>query len=87
VQLTQIEVELINAAHSEGQVDPTSFAGLLRHDLGDVETAISGLINRRLLAAEGNASRLTNQGEAVHRRQGEDNRAAVLRRTGSWQPR
>lgn len=87
MQLTQIEGELIDAAHSQGQVEPATFARLLLHDLGDVETAISGLINRGVLAAEDTTYRLTDQGEAVHQTQEKAHRAVVGSRTRSWQRR
>jgi hypothetical protein len=40
MQLIQLQDEVINAAHSEGQVDPATFARLGRHDLDDVHAAI-----------------------------------------------
>jgi len=88
VQLTQLQDEVVNAARSEGRVDPATFARLLHHDLEDVYAAISDLIDRGLMvAAEGDTYRLTDQGEAVHREQEEARRAAVVRRTRSWQQR
>jgi Mn-dependent DtxR family transcriptional regulator len=88
VQLTQIQDEVIDKAHCEGQVDPANFARLLLHDLDDVHAAISDLVNRGLLTgAEGDTYRLTDQGEAVHRAQEDAHRAAVIARTGTWQPR
>ena len=86
MQLTQIQNEVIGAAHSESQVDPTTFAGLLRHDLDDVYAAINDLVNRGLVAAaEGDTFRLTDQGEAVHRAQEDAHRADVISRTRTWQ--
>jgi Mn-dependent DtxR family transcriptional regulator len=68
VQFTQLQDEVIDTAHSQGKVDPATFARLLLHDLDDVHAAISDLVNRELLAAaEGDTYRLTEQGEAVHR--------------------
>jgi Mn-dependent DtxR family transcriptional regulator len=86
VQLTQIQNAIIGAAHSESQVDPTTFASLLRHDLDDVHAAINDLVNRGLVApAEDDTFRLTDQGEAVHRAQEDAHRADVISRTGTWQ--
>jgi len=86
--LTQTQDELIDAAHSEGQVDPATFARLLLHDLDDVHAAISDLIDQGLMAAaEGDTYCLTDQGEAVHQRQEEAHRDAVVSRTHSWQSR
>lgn len=86
MQLTQIQNEVIGAAHSESQVDPITFAGLLLHDLDDVHAAISDLVDRGLVAAaEGDTFRLTDQGEAVHRAQEDAHRADVVSRTRSWQ--
>jgi Mn-dependent DtxR family transcriptional regulator len=88
VQLTQIQDEVISTAHSEGRVDPTTFARLLRHDLEDVHAAISDLVDRGLAAAaEGDTYCLTDQGETVHRAREETHRAAVVSRTASWQRR
>jgi predicted transcriptional regulator len=88
MQLTQIQYELIEAARTEGQVHPDAFAHRLSHNCEDVHAAISDLVEAGLLAAaEGDAYRLTNQGEAVNRARDEANRAAVVRRTRSWQPR
>jgi Mn-dependent DtxR family transcriptional regulator len=88
VQLTQLQDEIIDAAHSEGQVDPATFARLLLHDLDNVHAANSDLAKRGLVtAAEGETYRLTDQGEAVHRAQEDAHRAAVISRTRSWQPR
>jgi predicted transcriptional regulator len=85
VQLTQIQNEVIGAAHSEGQVVPTTFASLLRHDLDDVHAAIDGLVNRGLVApAEEDTFRLTDEGEAVHRAQEDARRANIISRTGTW---
>lgn len=88
MQFTRIQDEVIDKAHGEGQVDPTSFARLMLHDLDDVHAAIKDLINRGLVAAaEGDAYRLTDQGEAVHRALEDARRAAVISRTQTWQPR
>lgn len=88
MRLTPIQDEVINRAHCEGKVNPDTFARLLHHDPADVRAAISDLINRGLLAAaEGDTFRLTDQGEAVHRRKEEADRAAVISRTRTWQPR
>jgi hypothetical protein len=88
VGLTQIQDEVIDKAHCEGKVDPNNFARLMHHDLDEVHAAISDLVNRGLVtAAEGDTFHLTDQGEAVRRRQEKADRAAVIRRTGTWQPR
>jgi hypothetical protein len=88
VQLTQLQDEVINAAHCEGHADPASFAGRLLHDLADVDAANDGLVNRRLMAAtEGGTFSLTDQGEAVHRAQENAHRADVISRTRTWQRR
>lgn len=88
MRLAQIQNEIIETAHSQGQVDPAAFARLLLHDVDDVQTAIRDLINRGLVAAgEGDTFRLTDQGEAVHRAQKDAHRAAVISRTRTWQPR
>jgi hypothetical protein len=86
VKLTQIQDEVIDTAHCEGKVEPATFARLMLYDLDDVHAAINDLVNRGLVsAAEGDAFHLTDRGEAVHRRQEEADRAAVIDRT--WQPR
>jgi Mn-dependent DtxR family transcriptional regulator len=86
VQFTQLQDEVIDTAHSQGQIDPATFARLLLHDLDDVHAAISDLVDRGLVAAaEGDTYRLTDQGEVVHRAQEEAHRAAVVSRTRSWQ--
>jgi Mn-dependent DtxR family transcriptional regulator len=87
VRLTQLQDEVIDAAHSQGQIDPATFARLLLHDLGDVHVAISDLVDRDLVAVEDDTYRLTDQGEVVHRAREEAHRAAVVARTSSWQRR
>jgi len=88
VQLSQIQDQIIDKAHCEGKVDPATFASGMLHDLNDVHAAISDLVNRGLVAAaEGDTFHLTDQGEAFHRRQEEADRAAVIDRTQTWQPR
>lgn len=88
VQLSQLQDEVIDKAHCEGKVDPATFARLMLHDLDDVHVAINDLVNRGLVAAaEGDTFHLTDQGEAVYRRQEEADRAAVIDRTQTWQPR
>lgn len=88
MRLTQLQDEVINAAHGEGRVDPAAFADRLLHDPADVDAAITDLVNRGLVApAEGNTFRLTDQGEAAHRAQEGAHRAAVIARTRTWQPR
>jgi predicted transcriptional regulator len=88
VQFTQIQDEVIDKAHCEGKVNPAAFASGMHHDLDDVHAAINDLVNRGLIAAaEGDTFHLTDQGEAIHRRQEEADRAAVISRTPTWQPR
>jgi hypothetical protein len=88
VQLSQIQDEVIDKAHCEGTVNPAAFSRMMRHDLGDIHAAINDLVNRGLLAAaDSDTFRLTDQGEAVHRRQEDAHRAAVVSRTRTWQPR
>jgi len=87
VQFTQIQDGIIDKAHCEGKVDPATFASMLRLDLDDVHAAISDLVNRGLVVAEADTFHLTDQGEAVHRRQEEADRAAVISRTRTWQSR
>jgi hypothetical protein len=86
VRLTQIQDEIIDTAHSQGQVDPATFGRLSHHNLDDVHAAINDLVNQGLMtAAEGDAFRLTDQGEAAHRAQEDAHRADVISRTGTWQ--
>lgn len=88
MQLTQIQDEIIDTAHSQDQIDPATFARLLLHDLDDVHAAINDLVNRGLVtAAEGDTFRLTDQGKAVYRAQEDAHRAAVISRTRTWQRR
>lgn len=86
--MTQIQDEIIDKAHSEGHVDPATFAAGMSHKLDDVQAAIDNLVSRGLVAsAEDGKFRLTDQGENVHRAQEAAHRAAVVRRTDTWQPR
>jgi Mn-dependent DtxR family transcriptional regulator len=88
MQFPQIQNEILDSAHSQGQVDPGTFARLMRYESDDVQAAISDLVNRGLMAAaEGGKFQLTGQGEAAHRAQEEAHRADVISRTGTWQPR
>ena len=87
MKLTPIQGEVIDAAHHEGEVDPATFARLLSHHPDDVDTAISDLVDRELMAAEGDTFHLTEQGEGVYRRRQEAERAAVGRRVHTWQRR
>lgn len=88
MQLTQIQHQIIDSAHSQGQVDPATFARLLLHDRDDVQAAINDLANRGLVAAaEADTFRLTDQGEAVYRAREDAHRAAVSRRIRTWPPR
>lgn len=88
MQFIQIQNEIIDTAHSQGQVDPATFARLMLYEPDDVQAAISELINRGLVAAaEGGNFHLTDQGEAVHQAQEESHRADVISRTGTWQRR
>jgi Mn-dependent DtxR family transcriptional regulator len=86
MQITQIQNEIIGEAHTEGQIKPDDVVRLLLHDPKDVNAAIQDLVNRGLLEnTEGDAYRLTDQGQAVHRAQEDAHRAAVISRTSSWQ--
>ncbi|MEX2106284.1 MAG: hypothetical protein WD810_05240 [Solirubrobacterales bacterium] len=88
MQITQVQDEIINTAHTEGRIDPATFSRLLLHDLNDVHAAIRDLSERGLLeSAEGDAFRLTDEGQALHRAQEDARRAAVVSRTSSWQRR
>lgn len=88
MKLTQIQDEVIDKAHCEGKVEPATFARLMLYDLDEVHAAINDLVNRGLVAAaEGDTFHPTDRGEAVHRRQEEADRAAVIDRTRTWQPR
>ena len=88
VRLTQIQDEVIDTAHSQGRIEPASFARVLLHDLNEVHAAISDLVNRGLMVASADdAYCLTDQGETIHRAQEEAHRAAVISRTRSWQRR
>jgi Mn-dependent DtxR family transcriptional regulator len=88
VQSTQIQNEIIDTAHSQGQVDPATFARLMLYEPDDVQAAISDLVSRGLVAAaEGGNFHLTDQGEAVHRAQEDAHRADVISHTGTWQRR
>lgn len=88
MKLTQIQDEVIDKAHCEGKVEPATFARLMLYDLDEVHAAVNDLVNRGLVAAaEGDTFHLTDRGEAVHRRQEEADRAAVIDRTRTWQPR
>lgn len=80
--------EVIDTTHSEGTIDPASFARLHLQDLNSVHAAIRELAEQGLLeCAEGDAYRLTKQGEAIHRAREQAHRADALRRTRSWQSR
>lgn len=88
MQLTQIQNEIIDTAHSQGQIDPATFARSMLYEPDDVWTAITELVNWGLMAAaEGDNFHLTDQGEAVHRAQEEAHRGDVISRTGTWQRR
>ena len=83
--MTQLQDEVIDAAHSQA-VDPSVFARLLLHDLEDVHDAINDLVGKGLLeGTKQDTYCLTDQGEALHRAREKADRAAVVRRTRSWQ--
>lgn len=85
MQFTQLQDEVIDAAHSQA-VDPSVFARLLLHDLEDVHDAIDDLVGKGLLeGAEQDTYRLTDQGQALYRAQEKAHRTAVVSRTRSWQ--
>lgn len=88
MQITQIQDEIIDTAHAEERVDPTTFSRLLHHDFDDVHAAIRDLSERGLLeSADGDTFRLTDEGQALHRAREDARRAAVVSRTSSWQRR
>jgi len=85
VQPTQLQDEIIDTAHSAGELDPVTFARLLLHNLDDVHAAIRDLVDRGwLAAAEGDTYRLTEQVEDHHRARVSRHRAAVISRSRSW---
>ena len=86
VDLTQLQDEVIDTAHAEGQVKPDAVARLLLHDLGEVHTAIRGLAEQGLVeSADGGAYQLTTEGRAVHRAREKAHRDAVRMNTRTWQ--
>jgi Mn-dependent DtxR family transcriptional regulator len=85
VRLSQIQNEVISAAHSEGRVHTRTFAALLGHGLDEARAAIDDLVNRGLLAPTGGeVFRLTEAGDAVNQAREEAHRAAVVSRTQTW---
>lgn len=88
MELTQIELEAINAAHSEGSVDPGSFAKILLLDMEGTRKAFAFLEQRRLMQKdEDGRFSLTKEGEALYHRREAQASASVKRRTPTWQPR
>lgn len=88
MQPSELQDEIIDTAHSQGQLDPMPFARLLLHDIDDVRAAIHSLVDRGwLVAAEDDTYRLTEPGERYHRARASKHRAAVVSRTLSWQRR
>lgn len=88
MQLTQIQDEVIDKAHAEGQVRPGDVERLLLHDLDDVHAAVGDLIVRGLMErADGDAYRLTAEGQAIHRAREKVHSDAVKMKTRIWQPR
>jgi Mn-dependent DtxR family transcriptional regulator len=86
--LTQIQEGIMEAAHSEGKVDPSSFGRLLLYQRDEVDTAISGLADQGLVAvADDGTCSLTDRGEAVSRARDRAHRAAVIAGNPSWQRR
>lgn len=88
MELTQIQVEAIDAASHEGPVDPDSFARILLLD-GPATAEAFAALEQRGLMRQGDDGRfsLTEDGEALRRRWESQESAAVKRRTGTWQPR
>jgi len=85
LQLTQVQNEILDTAHSEGRVHPSTFASRLLHDLNEVHAAISDLVGRGLVVAEGDTYRLTERGDAAHGARVKQHRTAVISRTRTWQ--
>jgi Mn-dependent DtxR family transcriptional regulator len=87
VQLTQLQDEVIDKVHAEGQVKPDDVARLLLHDLDDVRAAIRDLVDGGLLEDAGdNVYRLTADGQAVHQAREKAHSDAVKMNTRTWQP-
>jgi len=86
--LTQIQEGIIEAAHSEGKVDPSSFGRLLLYRPDEVDAAISGLVDQGLVTvADDGICSLTDRGEAVNRAKDRAHRAAIIADNPSWQGR
>jgi Mn-dependent DtxR family transcriptional regulator len=88
MELTQTQVEAIDASHSEGPVAPGPFAKILHLDPEATDEAFANLEERGLMQ-QGDDGRfsLTADGEALHRRRETQASEAVNRATPTWQPR
>lgn len=88
MELTQIQVEAIDASSREGPIDPGPFAKNLLLDGPETEEAFAEL-ERQGLMIQGDDGRysLTGDGVALHRVWEARESAAVKRRTRTWQPR
>jgi Mn-dependent DtxR family transcriptional regulator len=88
MELTQIQVEAIDAAGREGPVDPGSCAPILLLDVPATAEAFAALKQRGLVRQDDvGCFSLTEDGEALQRRWESQKSAAVKRRTATWQPR
>jgi Mn-dependent DtxR family transcriptional regulator len=88
MELTQIQVEAIDASSSEGPIDPGPFAKILLLDGRATAEAFAELEQRGLMRQDDDGRfSLTQEGEALHRRWEARALAAVKRRTPTWQPR
>jgi Mn-dependent DtxR family transcriptional regulator len=88
MELTQIQVEAIDAASREGPFDPGSFARILSLNRPAAAEAFATLEQVGLMRQEDDRRfSLTEDGEALHRRWETQESAAVRRRTPTWQPR
>jgi Mn-dependent DtxR family transcriptional regulator len=88
MEISQIQLEAINASHNEGPIDAGAFAKILNLDTGAAVEAFTDLEERGLMH-QGDDGRfsLTSDGAAFHRRREAQASAAVKRATPTWQPR
>ena len=86
MQLTQLQDEVIDTAHAEGQVKPDAVARLLLHDLSEVHIAIRELAEQGLVeSVDSGIYRLTAEGRAVYRARENAHGDAVKMNTRTWQ--
>lgn len=86
MELTQIQVEAINAASREGSIDSGSFARILLLDSSATAEAFTALEQQGLMRHNDDGRFcLTEEGEALHRRWEAEESAEVKRRTPTWQ--